>query len=220
MLEDKEWLLKEVHHRVKNNLQIVISLLNTQSRFLNSQEAINAIQESRHRMQAMSLIHQKLYQGESSACVNMNSYIQELSEYLDASLNANKKIRFTIQFRDVELDIVQAIPVGLILNELITNAIKYAFPGKDAGSIQIIMHPQSEEQILLQINDDGIGLHSDFDMNKTDSMGMRLIRGLVRQINGSIHFFTERGVHVHIKFKADNKLKSMAAKESLEPVQS
>ncbi len=219
LLEEKEWLLKEVHHRVKNNLQIVISLLNTQSKFLDNQEAIDAIQESRHRMQAMSLIHQKLYQSESSAYVNMQMYIRELSSYLEASFSTGKRIIFDIEVCDIELDIAQAIPIGLILNEIITNAIKYAFIGKENGNINITMQMQNEQDVLLQISDDGVGLPSGFTIDKSDSMGMRLIRGLVKQIGGQINLFSQNGTRVYIHFKMDSKLKSISSKESLESPQ-
>ncbi len=214
LLEEKEWLLKEVHHRVKNNLQIVISLLNTQSRFLDNKEAINAIAESRHRMQAMSLIHQKLYQSEQTAYVDMQSYIRELAGYLETSYNMDKHICFVFKIDKIELDIAQAIPVSLILNETITNAIKYAFAGREDGKIEITMQAHEDDEILLSIQDDGKGLPSSFNIDTNDSMGMRLIKGLVKQISARLDISGEDGTCIIIRFATDSKLKIIALNEA------
>ncbi len=211
LLEEKEWLVKEIHHRVKNNLQIVISLLSTQSKYLDNEEAIAAISESRHRMQAMSLIHQKLYQSENTTLVNMQTYITELSDYLKTSFNNGKAINFLINVDEVLLDISQAIPIGLILNEVITNAIKYAFEGREAGNIQIKMLCIDGNKILLGIKDNGVGLPDDFNIQTSDSMGMRLMKGLVKQINGNLFIENDSGVKLVIDFKAETTLKNLMA---------
>ncbi len=207
LLEEKEWLVKEIHHRVKNNLQIVISLLSTQSKYLDNEEAIAAISESRHRMQAMSLIHQKLYQSETTTSVNMQTYITELAEYLQASFNSGKQINFKLNIDEIELDLSQAIPVGLILNEAITNAIKYAFIDRDAGTIFVNMRYTDEQKVLLEISDNGRGLPVNFDSINNSSMGMRLINGLAKQINGKLAIENNDGVVVCIKFMAVTKFK-------------
>ncbi len=215
LLEEKEWLLKEIHHRVKNNLQIVISLLNTQSKYLNNEEAITAIAESRHRMQAMSMIHQKLYQGGNTVFVNMLNYIRELTDYLETSFNTNNKIRFDLKLDDIELDISQAIPIGLILNETITNAIKYAFsPGAD-GVVSIGMQNNSDNNILLEIHDNGVGLPHDFTIAGSDSMGMRLIKGLVKQVGGKLLVENDHGARIQVEFAADTHLKTISTNELL-----
>jgi two-component sensor histidine kinase len=209
LLEEKEWLVKEIHHRVKNNLQIVISLLNTQSKYLDNKEALEAIAESRHRMQAMSLIHQKLYQSENTTSVNMQTYITELSDYLKTSFDNGKEINFVINIDAILLDISQAIPIGLILNEVITNAIKYAFQEKEAGNIYINMHDVKDDKILLEIKDNGIGLPDSFDLKNSTSMGMRLVNGLAKQINGKLNFENKDGVCVQVEFINDTKLTSI-----------
>ncbi len=215
LLEEKEWLLKEIHHRVKNNLQVVISLLNTQSKYLNNEEAIAAIAESRHRMQAMSLIHQKLYQGDNTAFVNMQHYIRELTDYLETSFNTKKKILFDLKLDDIELDISQAIPIGLILNETITNAIKYAFsPGTD-GVVSIGMLNNDDNNIILEIKDNGIGLPHDFTIADSNSMGMRLIKGLVKQVGGKLLVENDHGARIKVEFVADTNLKTISANELL-----
>ncbi|MEP6466211.1 MAG: sensor histidine kinase [Parafilimonas sp.] len=210
LLEEKEWLVKEIHHRVKNNLQIVISLLSTQSKYLDNEEAIAAISESRHRMQAMSLIHQRLYQSENATSVNMQAYITELTEYLKTSFNGGKEINFLIHVDAIQLDISQAIPIGLILNEVITNAIKYAFEGREAGDIQIRMLKNNEQNIMLEIKDNGIGLPADFDLKNSTSMGMRLVTGLSKQINGKLIFENKNGVCVLVEFIRETKLSSIS----------
>jgi two-component sensor histidine kinase len=198
LIEEKEWLLKEVHHRVKNNLQIMISLLNTQSKFLNNQEAIAAIRESRHRMQAMSLIHQKLYQSENAASVKMQTYVQELVSYLEASIRRPVPVRFDLQLDAIELDISQAIPIGLILNEAITNALKYAFPENSGGIILISMKKTADDNIEVNITDNGRGLPEDFDALASHTMGIRLMRGLARQIEARLSLRNEDGLTINV----------------------
>jgi two-component sensor histidine kinase len=215
LLEEKEWLLKEIHHRVKNNLQIVISLLSTQSKYLNNEEAIAAIAESRHRMQAMSLIHQKLYQGDNTAFVSMQSYIRELTDYLKTSFSTDNKISFDLKLDDVELDISQAIPIGLILNETITNAIKYAFSSGADGVVAIVMQNNDDNNTILEIHDNGVGLPHDFNITTSDSMGMRLIKGLVKQIGGKLLVENDHGARIKVEFIADKNLKTISANELL-----
>jgi two-component sensor histidine kinase len=136
---EKEWLMKEIHHRVKNNLQIVISLLSTQSNYIDNDIAYNAIRESQHRMQAISLIYQKLYQSENLARVDIRSYIAELVTYLRESFDTDPRIRFELDIVPLDLEVTRAVPLGLILNEAITNAIKYAFPDERTGKISICL---------------------------------------------------------------------------------
>jgi two-component sensor histidine kinase/tetratricopeptide (TPR) repeat protein len=129
LLEEKERLLKEIHHRVKNNLQVVMSLLDSQAASLADKAALSAIRESQHRVQAMALIHQKLYQAEGVSCIPMKAYIEEVVAYLSESYQLEGHVRLDVQVDVPELDVVQAVPLGLIINEAITNAFKYAFPG-------------------------------------------------------------------------------------------
>ena len=209
LLREKEWLLKEIHHRVKNNLQIIISLLNTQSRFLNNKEAIEAIAQSRHRMYAMSLIHQRLYQSENTTSVNMQTYINELVGYLKTSFDSGKQINFQLSIDIIILDIAQAIPVGLILNEVITNAIKYAFTDVESGNVSIKMQYNLQQKVLLEVSDNGKGLPVNFDRDNYSSMGMRLINGLTEQINGKFIIENKNGVTVYLEFTSDNKFKAV-----------
>ena len=198
LVEEKEWLLKEIHHRVKNNLQIVISLLNTQSAYLDNEEALEAIQNSQHRMHAMSLIHQKLYLTENLSSINMSWYIQELADYLKDSFDHEGKIKFKLSLASIDLDVAQAVPLGLILNEAITNAIKYAFPNRK-GIINILLE-EKDNNYLLSISDNGIGLPDDFQSAETDSLGMNLMMGLAEQLDGTFSIQSGNGVIITINF--------------------
>lgn len=214
LLEEKEWLLKEIHHRVKNNLQIAISLLNTQIAYLDNDAATEAIRESQHRMYAMSLIHQKLYQSDKLTLINMASYIRELLDYLDDNFNASRHIRFDLQVASpVELEVTQAVPVGLILNEAITNAIKYAFPNGEKGNVAIFMDYSGENRLLLSVRDNGVGLPARFEASENDSFGISLMRGLARQLNGTFHLESIGGVAVTIEFP-DEKMANRNAQFS------
>lgn len=200
VLSEKEWLLREVHHRVKNNLQIVISLLNTQSAYINNQDAMAAIQNSQHRMYAMSLIHQKLYQSDNLSTIDMKWYIRELVSYMRESFDIDKKIRFIIEAEDLNLDVAQAVPLGLILNEAITNAIKYAFPTNGIGTISIILEHPEDSHCTLLLTDSGVGLPAGFDEDSLNSLGMNLMKGLTDQLNGTFKMQNNKGLSVGITF--------------------
>jgi len=210
LLDEKEWLLKEIHHRVKNNLQIVMSLLNTQSAFIDNDAALTAIRHSQHRMYAMSLIHQKLYESKSVAWVEMSAYIEELVEYLRDSYDIHEKIIFNIRMDWVELDVSQAVPVGLILNEAITNCIKSAFPDGRNGVVNIDMKRTDRQELKLVISDNGIGLDPDFSIEKSNSLGMSLMSGLSRQLGGIFLLETSAGLKITIVFKEVNVNELMA----------
>ncbi len=203
LLEEKEWLLKEVHHRVKNNLQIMTSLLSTQAKYLDNEEAVNAISESRHRMQAMSLIHQKLYESNDTSKVDMSTFISDLVTYLKTSFQTQQAISYDLQLDEIKLDIGDAVPVGLILNEAITNAIKYAFTSRNEGVITVVMKHENDN-IKLVIQDNGNGLPPHFDSDYNTTMGIRLMKGLVTQIDGHFEINNAGGVSLKIEFAKRN----------------
>ncbi|QEM15338.1 hypothetical protein DIU38_004065 [Mucilaginibacter sp. P4] len=161
LVKDKEWLIKEIHHRVKNNLQIVIGLLQRQSSFVDNAEALAIIQNSEHRMQSIALIHQKLYQSDDLALIDMADYIDGFVSYLKEYLDPQSRIIFLREVDAIQLDVAQAVPVGLILNEAITNSIKYAFPEDGYGTINITLTETCENSYLLIIADNGRGLSRD-----------------------------------------------------------
>jgi len=199
LLEEKEWLLKEIHHRVKNNLQIVMSLLNTQSAYIENDAALVVIRENQHRVYAMSLIHQKLYQSENVALIDIPVYISELVDYLRSSFDTHH-IRFELDIAPVKLDVAQTVPMGLILNEAVTNAIKYAFPDSRSGLITVTLRPTGGHYLALTIKDNGVGLPEGMDINQTDSLGMSLMQGLSRQLEGSFLLENKHGLTITIAF--------------------
>lgn len=206
MVEEKEWLLKEIHHRVKNNLHTITSLLESQSAYLED-DALIAIRDSQHRVFAMSLIHQKLYQPEKSVtAIDMPMYLRELVEYLIDSFEARHRINFQIDTDPIELDISLAVPVGLILNEAITNSMKYAFPGKKNGSISISIKIKEINKFLFTVSDNGIGLPKGFDINKVNSLGMKLMKGLSDDIMAKFQVENLPGTKISIEFTADKSI--------------
>jgi two-component system, sensor histidine kinase PdtaS len=200
LVKEKDWLVKEVHHRVKNNLQIVMSLLNSQSAFIDNEHALTAIHESQHRVHAMSLIHQKLYNSENTATIDMVLYIRELVSYLQESFNTGQRIRFELDITPLELDAIQAVPVGLILNEAITNSIKYAFPDNRKGTIGIELSKDSPTHYFLCIADNGVGMPAQFVNKKQGSLGMSLMAGLSADLDGTFVIETNGGTVIKIAF--------------------
>jgi two-component sensor histidine kinase len=201
LVEEKEWLLKEIHHRVKNNLQIVISLLNAQSEFLDHPSALHAIKESRERMQAIALIHQKLYQFDNNSMINMASYIEEMTTYLGNGFAKSGRITFQVNVDDIHLDVSQAVPLGLILNEAITNAVKYAFPNDEKGTINILLQQSYGQNILLKITDNGKGLPPDFNISNSSSLGIQLMKLFAEQLEGELSFDNINGLEISLNFK-------------------
>ncbi|TCC90076.1 hypothetical protein EZ428_12365 [Pedobacter frigiditerrae] len=201
LLSEKDWLLKEVHHRVKNNLHTVICLLEAQARNLEN-DALEAIENSQHRIYAMSLIHQKLYQSDDIKTINMAEYVPELVQSLEDSFGISDQVKFKLNIDPINLTLSQAIPLGLILNEAVTNAIKYAFPDTRNGEISISMM-DDRNLITLKIVDNGIGM-SLFDREtEPESMGLRLMNGLSEDIEATINFEIDNGTIITIVFKPD-----------------
>ncbi|QIP13845.1 tetratricopeptide repeat protein [Spirosoma aureum] len=200
LLDEKERLLKEIHHRVKNNLQVVMSLLNSQASYLSDRAALSAIQQSQHRLQAMALIHQKLYQTEGIARIPMADYIEEVVAYLRESYELPQPIGFDMQVEPIELDVTQAVPLGLIINEAITNALKYAFPKGRSGTISVVFHWLRPTTFELRIADDGIGLPPDYDPAASRSLGMTLIEGFSQQLGGELSIRSQAGLTIVLTF--------------------
>lgn len=206
LLQEKEWLMKEVHHRVKNNLQIVMSLLNSQSAYLENTDVSNAIRESRLRMQAMSLIHQKLYQTHNLECIDLNAYIDELVYFLQDAFDTRHRVIFQPDIPHLMVDVTQATPLGLILNEAISNSIKYAFPDARRGTISILLHEAEDvpDFYELIIHDDGVGMPASFTVAQSPTLGLNLIQGLCDQLDGSFALGSDAGVCLTIRFPKKN----------------
>ena len=215
LVDEKEWLLKEVHHRVKNNLHTVMSLLETQSTYLKD-DALAAVKNSQHRVYAMSLIHQKLYQVENSTNINMAVYLPELIDYLRDSFDVQHRIRFRTNIESIQLDISKAIPIGLIVNEAVTNSIKYAFPGNAYGEIQIDVKAGDKNLIFLDIRDNGIGLPSNWESVQTNSLGLKLMRGLSEDIHGTFSIVQMNGTKVEVVFPGELVIKEPKKKVNIQ----
>ena len=194
-----ELLLKEIHHRVKNNLELVKSLLSLQSAQIEDKVAQDAIQESQNRVQSMGIIHQKLYQGENLAAVEMKDYFLNLGEGILDAFAVEDRIKIDCVMEELELDVDTAVPIGLIVNELLTNAIKYAFPNKQAGNIKIHM-TQNHSQLKLRVVDDGIG-KTKKDKPQGTGFGTQLISLLTMQLDGIMEEKVEDGTIVSFTFK-------------------
>ncbi|WP_295793889.1 histidine kinase dimerization/phosphoacceptor domain -containing protein [Mucilaginibacter sp.] len=203
LLSEKEWLLKEIHHRVKNNLQIVMGLLQRQSAYIDNDEALAAIQNSENRMHSIALIHQKLYQSENLDLICMQEYIDEMISYLKDSSGLDNRIIFEKQIDELNLDVAQAVPLGLIMNEAITNAIKYAYKPNETGVIYISLLARGNGCNQLTIADNGPGLPAEFDINKIESLGINLMRGLTKQLGGAFDITNEQGCIINIDFKTE-----------------
>jgi two-component sensor histidine kinase len=201
LLTEKEWLLKEVHHRVKNNLHTVICLLESQARYLEN-DALQAIETSQHRIFAMSLIHQKLYQSDDIKAIDMATYIPELVNSLQDAYGTSRKVQFNLNVQPILLSLSHAIPLGLIINEAVTNSIKYAFPGDRHGKISISM-TDDEGEVMVCLADNGIGMPQIDHDTEPSSLGLRLIRGLSEDINAETRFKVDNGTKITITFKAD-----------------
>ncbi|MDZ8092118.1 MAG: histidine kinase dimerization/phosphoacceptor domain -containing protein [Nostoc sp. DedQUE05] len=204
-LQEKEVLLKEIHHRVKNNLQIISSLLNLQAEYLKDNQALEVFKDSQNRIESMALIHEKLYQSQDLARINFADYVQDLVTNLFYSYNVNSSaITLKMNVEEVFLAIDAAIPCGLIINELISNSLKYAFPQTEGGEISIDFRFDGVNLYILAISDNGVGFAQDFDFHNTESLGLRLVKGLTHQLKGNIDFSSNNGVKYKIIFPTKN----------------
>ncbi|MDB5141852.1 MAG: hypothetical protein JWQ66_565 [Mucilaginibacter sp.] len=205
-LQENEWLLREVHHRVKNNMQMVTSLLVSQTDFLEDPAAINAITESRHRIQAMALIHQKIYKNKNVANIYLPEYVGELISYLKESFRECESILFQVEIAPIDLDVQQAVPIGLILNEAITNSIKHAFPNSNDDLIKISLTVNKINEVELTIADNGRGLPPDFSTNEhKTSFGLLLIKGFIEDLGGTFEMKSQTGTSLSIAFKINTR---------------
>ena len=182
-----------------------MSLLNSQSAYINNESALTAIHDSQHRVHAMSLIHQKLYSSENVSSIDISLYIRELVSYLADSFNTGQRIRFEFDVEPLELDVSQAVPLGLILNEAITNSIKYAFPDERNGIITISLSNNAGQHCMLTISDNGIGLPVQFNTKKPGSLGMSLMNGLSEDLGGTFCSENDNGTIVTISFACTTK---------------
>jgi two-component sensor histidine kinase len=202
LLREKDWLLKEVHHRVKNNLHTVFCLLESQTQYLQG-DALTAVESSQRRIYAMSLLHQRLYQSKDIQIIDMTVYLPELLTYLKDSFGSPDHIIFSKSIAAVKLSVSQAIPLALIINEAATNAIKYAFPKDRPGTLSVSLD-QENLLVTLVIEDNGVGIPKDTDFKNLNSMGLELMRGLSSDLQGDIRFIMEKGTKVVVTFTLES----------------
>ena len=197
-LGEKEILLREIHHRVKNNLQVISSLLNLQSRHVEDGKAQVALREGQNRVKSMALIHQRLYQEDNLTGIQVKDYLSRLSRNLFTSYNINEdRIKLDLAIDDLNIDVDTLIPVGLILNELISNALKYAFPGNMEGTINVGLHLEGD-LLRLQVSDDGIGLNNARKDRLESSFGFQMINALSSQLDADLKVASKDGTHVNL----------------------
>ncbi len=199
-LEERESLLKEIHHRVKNNLQIIASLLYLQSGKFENEDFKKVLEEGQGRVRSMALIHQKLYENEDLKSIPFGEYLQELVSEIRASFGMNN-IELNIEAKNIYFDVDTAVPLGLIVNEMATNAFKYAFDKEQKGNISIFL-TEKDGEYLLNVKDDGKGIPDEIDIRKTKSLGLRLVRMLSQQLEGDFEFQSDNGTSFELRFAA------------------
>jgi len=203
-LQEKEILLNEIHHRVKNNMQIISSLLSLQKRFVDDEDAVNILKESQNRVKSMAIIHEKLYQSSDITRINFADYLRSLvadlfySYYID-----NHQIRPFMEIDDIKLNIETAVPLGLIISEIVSNSLKYAFPDGRTGEVYLSLRTLDNGYEMI-IGDDGIGFPADIEFRKTESLGMQLVNSLIKQLDGDIELDRTNGTSFIIRFKELN----------------
>lgn len=201
-LKDRELLLQEVHHRVKNNLQIIASLVSMQIRVVSDGPSRIALEECKTRVQAIALIHEQLYQSRDFASIPFSTYVRSLAANVFHAMGVSPaSIRLELQIDPVSLTVDKAIPCGLILNELITNALKHAFPNERRGSLRVALRGGAEA-VSLSVSDDGVGIAEDFDLERSKSLGMQLVATLVDQLDGRLSIARAGGTAFDVTFPA------------------
>jgi PAS domain S-box-containing protein len=200
-LKEKDLMMKEIHHRVKNNLMVIQSLLQLQSRYIKDKDTLNIFRESQNRAKSMALIHQRLYQSDDLKRIDFGEYARSLSiDLFRSNANSPELINLDIDVEKVMLDVNTAIPLGLILNELVTNSLKHAFPDGKSGKISIKFHPDGSK-FNLTVSDNGAGIPDNLNDEKSDSLGLRLVNSLCEQIGADLNINNKNGTTFEIKFE-------------------
>jgi PAS domain S-box-containing protein len=199
-LREKEVIIKEVHHRVKNNMQVISGFLELQSNYIEDPVAVEKLIECQRRVRTMALVHEKLYQSKTLGAINAAEYIKSLIADLMDSYSMSTSVDVSVDVDDVDITLDMAIPCGLIINELVTNSLKYAFGGRPEGKLSLTLHHKEDHTFSLVVQDDGVGLPPDFETRSTASLGMQLVWVLVRQLGGEMKSDSDRGTRFTIVF--------------------
>ena len=200
-LKEKEVMLKEIHHRVKNNLQVVSGLLQLQSAYIKDPQALQIFNESQSRIRSMALIHEALYQSKDLAKIDFHSYLRKVTDHLFRSFDATaRQLTLKVEAEGIFLDVNKAVPCGLIIHELVSNSLKYAFPSGRDGEILVQLRLDAAQQLALIVRDNGVGLPAGWDPQLTKTLGWRLVTILTKQIGGVVEVQSTAGVEVKITF--------------------
>jgi len=203
-LNEKSVLLMEVHHRVKNNLQVISSLIRLQARYITDEKALKAFRQCERRVTTMALVHESLYRSENLAYINANRHFNKLATTLLMAEGMDKKITLETDVDNIDLDLDTAVPCSLIINELVTNAMKHAFSGRECGTIYLSFHRKDDDVIALEVTDNGTGIPGEFDPETAGSLGLKLVVRLARdQLGGKLSRSTSRGTTFIIEFPCD-----------------
>ncbi len=205
-LNEKETLFKEIHHRVKNNMTVISSLLKLQLSVVKDEKAKEALQDSQNRVQTMSMIHETLYRSDDLSFIDMQTYLSELGRTILQSYTVGDNVNLKVESENIMIGVKQASSLGLIVNELITNSLKYAFPDNKKGEIVLTLKSIKEDMAELIVFDNGDGITEDFDLQNADSLGLKLVRTLVEnQLDGSIDLNNANGTKFTIKFSIETQ---------------
>jgi two-component sensor histidine kinase len=211
-LTEKEVLLKEIHHRVKNNLQIISSLINLQSAHIRDHQTAQLFKDSQNRVRAMALVHERLYQSADLARIDFAGYVQDITNHLVRSYQTSfRSVNVKVEVDRISFNIDTAIPCALIIHELVSNALKYAFPDGRQGEIRVRLAQGPDEALTLVISDNGVGFPANVSMETTDSLGLQLVRSLTEQLKGKLQHQHDKGTAFHIKFSPVHERKPALA---------
>lgn len=206
LLQQRETMLREIHHRVKNNMQVMSSLLNLQSRVVSNPETSRMLEENQNRIQSMALVHEILYQSEDLAAVDFSKYVRRMVDHLFRSYGVHEgQIRLCPDLDPIALELDDALPSGLLINEVISNSLKHGFPDCRAGEVHIQLRCSSNNRVEIAVSDNGVGLPPDMDWSTTRSLGLRLVRALAQQLRGDLEICSQNGTRVRLVFKARHK---------------
>jgi two-component sensor histidine kinase len=212
LLQQRETMLREIHHRVKNNMQVMSSLLSLQLRTASNPETSKLLQENQNRIQSMALLHEILYQSEDLAVVDFPKYLRRMLDHLFGSYGVDgRQIRLHAELNPVGLELDDALPCGLLISEVISNSLKHGFPQGRKGEVRIVLRRQSETTIALVISDNGVGLPATLDWKTSRSLGLRLVRALAEQLHANLEIRSQGGTEVTLVFTPRRKLNSPEA---------
>jgi two-component sensor histidine kinase len=219
-LQQREIMLREIHHRVKNNMQVMSSLLSLQARTASNPETARMLEENQHRIQSMALLHEILYQSEDLASLDFSKYLLRMVDHLFRSYGvSNRQVRLHTELDPIRLELDDALPAGLLISEVVSNSLKHAFPDGREGEVHILLHCQCSTSVSLILSDNGVGLPADLDWNTSRSLGLRLVRALAQQLRASLEIRSQGGTEVKLAFApkrrdqlAEAKFKATAAR--------